>query len=89
MFQQCHWRDALSRPYRSTHVEFRRDGRVTDAAHGLDDALYEACETTLALERAGDWAGAETWSRIASAIWQVMSSWSAWMEAAEASGVKH
>jgi hypothetical protein len=59
------------------------------AAHGLDDALYEACERILALERAGDWAGAETWSRIASAIWQVMSAWSAWMEAAEVSGTNH
>jgi hypothetical protein len=55
----------------------------------LDDALYEACDRLLALERAGDWAGAETWSRVASAIWQVISAWSAWMEAAEASGVKH
>jgi hypothetical protein len=27
------------------------------APHGLDDALYEACERILALERAGDWAG--------------------------------
>jgi hypothetical protein len=56
------------------------------AAHGLDDALYEACERFLALEKIGDHAGAELWSRIASLIWRTIS---AWMEAAEASGVMH
>jgi hypothetical protein len=56
------------------------------AAHGLDDALYEACERFLALEKIGDHAGAELWSRVASLIWRTIS---AWMEAAEASGVMH
>jgi hypothetical protein len=56
------------------------------AAHGLDDALHEACERFLALEKIGDHAGAEMWSRVASLIWQTIS---AWMEAAEASGVMH
>jgi hypothetical protein len=54
------------------------------AAHGLDDALYQACERFLALEKIGDHAGAELWSRVASLIWQTIS---AWMGTAEASGV--
>jgi hypothetical protein len=56
------------------------------AVQGLDDALHEACERFLALEKIGDHAGAEMWGRIASLIWQTIS---AWMEAAEASGVIH
>jgi hypothetical protein len=56
------------------------------AAHGLDDALHEACERFLALEKIGDHAGAEMWSRVASLIWRTIS---AWLGAAEASGVMH
>jgi hypothetical protein len=56
------------------------------AAHGWDDALHEACERFLALEKIGDHAGAEMWSRIASLIWQTIS---AWMAEAAASDVIH
>jgi hypothetical protein len=56
------------------------------AVHGLDDALHEACERFLALEKIGDHTGAELWSQVASIVWGTIS---AWMEAAEASGVMH
>jgi hypothetical protein len=56
------------------------------AAHGLDGALYQACERFNALNNADDAAGAHEWSVVASTIWQVIE---AWTEAAEASGVMH
>jgi hypothetical protein len=56
------------------------------AAHGLDGALYQACERFNALHKAGDFAGAHEWSVVASTIWRAIE---AWTEAAEASGVMH
>jgi hypothetical protein len=45
------------------------------AAHGLDGALYQACERFNALHNAGDAAGAHEWSVVASTIWSVIAAW--------------
>jgi hypothetical protein len=56
------------------------------AAHGLDDALYIACERFVILERIGDHGGAEMWGRVVSLVWRTIS---AWKWAAQASDVMH
>jgi hypothetical protein len=43
------------------------------AAHGLDGALYGACERFLILERIGDHGGAEMWGRVVSLVWRTIS----------------
>lgn len=74
------------RPYDSAMPDADEMAELLIAAHGLDDALHEACERLLALEKIGDHAGAEMWSRVASIVWGTIS---AWMAAADASGVMH
>jgi hypothetical protein len=50
------------RPYDSAMLDSHEMAELLIAAHGLDDALYQACERFLALEKSGDHAGSELWS---------------------------